>query len=194
MSLPNAGQTSLESHKFVPTFERQEFHSKFELKMMLPKHPKRLKLITRNLNRLLSWAAHVFAYDLAYEPEDWPWRPVSHIKCCLLSFVCLQSSQNIFSQIMCVHTFAKFSKISTLRLFVFFIFAKFLKLFSLRLHSLLSTRGSRPFRRYQTQNQIVSPALALFFFSTYSLSLFLSTFSSYSVILPFCDGCNMKMN
>ena len=90
MSLPNAGQTSLDSHKFVPTLERREFHSKFELKMM---RPKRLKHTTHNLNRLLSWAAHVFAYDLAFEPEGWPWRPVSHIKYCLLSFVCLQSSQ-----------------------------------------------------------------------------------------------------
>ena len=34
-------------------------------------------------------AAHVFAYDLAFEPEGWPWRPVSHIKYCLLSIVCL---------------------------------------------------------------------------------------------------------
>ena len=57
--------------------------------MMHAKYPKQLKLTTHNLNRLLSWAAHVFAYDLAYEPEGWPWRPVSHIKYCLLSFVCL---------------------------------------------------------------------------------------------------------
>ena len=55
--------------------------------MMHAKYPKQLKLTTHNLNRLLSWAAHVFAYDLAYEPEGWPWRPVSHIKYCLLSFV-----------------------------------------------------------------------------------------------------------
>ena len=39
MSLPNAGQTSLESHKFVPTFERREVHSKFELKMIHPNIP-----------------------------------------------------------------------------------------------------------------------------------------------------------
>ena len=32
--------------------------------------------------RFLSWAFHIFAYDLAYEPDGWPWRPVSvrHIK------------------------------------------------------------------------------------------------------------------
>ena len=30
--------------------------------------------------RFLSWAIHVFAYDLAYEPDGWPWRPVRHIK------------------------------------------------------------------------------------------------------------------
>jgi len=29
--------------------------------------------------RLLSWAAHVFAYDLAFEPEDWPWRPIAFL-------------------------------------------------------------------------------------------------------------------
>ena len=29
--------------------------------------------------RFLSWAFHVFAYDLAYEPDGWPWRPVRHI-------------------------------------------------------------------------------------------------------------------
>ena len=160
--------------------------------MMHAKYPKQLKLTTHNLNRLLSWAAHVFAYDLAYEPEGWPWRPVSHIKYCALTFVCLQKSQKYL--LLDYLYFCKVSKISSLRLFVFLIFAKFLKLFSLRLHSLLSTRGSRHFRRYQTRNQIVSPALALFFSSTYSLSLFLSTSSSYSVILPFCDGCNIKMN
>ena len=66
--------------------------------MMHAKYPKQLKLTTHYPNRLLSWAAHVFAYDLAYEPEGWPWRPVSHIKYCLLSFVCLQSSQKL-----CVH-------------------------------------------------------------------------------------------
>ena len=29
--------------------------------------------------RFLSWAFHVFAYDLAYEPDGWPWRQVRHI-------------------------------------------------------------------------------------------------------------------
>ena len=27
--------------------------------------------------RFLSWALHIFAFDLAYEPEGWPWKPVS---------------------------------------------------------------------------------------------------------------------
>ena len=29
------------------------------------------------LSRFLTWAFHIFFYDIAYEPEGWPWKPVS---------------------------------------------------------------------------------------------------------------------
>ena len=32
--------------------------------------------------RFLSWALHIFAFDLAYEPEGWPWKPVSFGQLC----------------------------------------------------------------------------------------------------------------
>ena len=42
--------------------------------------------------RFLSWAIHVFAYDLAYEPDGWPWRPVRSIKYnFLFSFNCFNT-------------------------------------------------------------------------------------------------------
>ena len=28
-------------------------------------------------SRFLTWAFHIFFYDIAYEPEGWPWKPVS---------------------------------------------------------------------------------------------------------------------
>ena len=31
-------------------------------------------------SRFLSWALHIFAFDLAYEPEGWPWKQV-HKNC-----------------------------------------------------------------------------------------------------------------
>ena len=30
--------------------------------------------------RFLTWAFHVFFYDIAYEPEGWPWTPVRQEK------------------------------------------------------------------------------------------------------------------
>ena len=32
------------------------------------------------LVRFLSWALHIFAFDLAYEPEGWPWKPVNKLQ------------------------------------------------------------------------------------------------------------------
>ena len=29
------------------------------------------------ISRFLTWAFHIFFYDIAYEPEGWPWKPVS---------------------------------------------------------------------------------------------------------------------
>lgn len=29
--------------------------------------------------RFLSWALHIFAFDLAYEPEGWPWKPIKSV-------------------------------------------------------------------------------------------------------------------
>ena len=36
-----------------------------------------LKLV--QLYRFLTWAFHIFFYDIAYEPEGWPWKPVVHL-------------------------------------------------------------------------------------------------------------------
>ena len=40
------------------------------------------------LSRFLTWAFHIFFYDIAYEPEGWPWKPVS----IFVSFSLVQNS------------------------------------------------------------------------------------------------------
>jgi len=55
--------------------------------------------------RFLSWATHVFAYDLAYEPDGWPWRPieffVEHIQELALSEI----SDSDPNSVSCLHSF-----------------------------------------------------------------------------------------
>jgi len=55
--------------------------------------------------RFLSWAIHVFAYDLAYEPDGWPWRPieffVEHIQELALSEI----SDSDPNSVACLHSF-----------------------------------------------------------------------------------------
>ena len=70
--------------------------------------------------RFLSWAIHVFAYDLAFEPEGWPWRPVRYIQfrsiltlIIQIGFVVQHIQELVFSQISdseptsvaCLHSF-----------------------------------------------------------------------------------------
>ena len=51
------------------------------------------------LSRFLTWAFHIFFYDIAYEPEGWPWKPVS----IFVSSSLVQNTFRMVSQIVDFH-------------------------------------------------------------------------------------------